>query len=113
MREMTTNERALYNILANNQVARNNNWEAVRMFYWQQYKVNLPDLRELPTVWTIERSIRTLKETYRECSDKYSRDLKKEKEDEFKEKALDKNKPAKTTPKEEQIELVWWDRSNG
>lgn len=110
MRQMSENEEVLYNILVNNKVARTNNWEAVRMFYWDRYKVNLPDLKQLPTVWTIERSVRQLKELYKECNDSEAKKIHQEKEDEFKEKALVDNKPTKPSQyKEEQIELKWWD----
>lgn len=106
-RDMTPNEKVLYEILVNSQDARNSNWEAVRMFYKKQYNIILPELKDLPTIWTIERSIRTLKGMYHECTDEESKKIKEEQIDKYKQQALEK------PMKEEQIELVWWDVKNG
>lgn len=114
MRPMTDDERVLYNILKDNPEARSSNWEAVRQFYFRRYLVKLPDLKGLPTVWTIERSIRTLKSLYHECNDEKANKVHEDKVSEYKNMALDHNKPAKTTPeKSEQIEMKWWDIKRG
>ena len=95
---MNREEFAMYTILKNNRKARHSNWEAVRMFFKAMYGVNLPEITEdLPSVWTVERMIRTLKATYpKALTDSEERQIKKQKEAEFKERALDKNRPVLT-----------------
>ena len=106
MRSMTSDESVMYQILKNSKSCRDSNWEAVRTFYQAQYVVSLPELRGLPTVWTVERMVRTLKSTYpRELTDPEERQIKAEQETEFKEKARDDNRPVK---EEEQLELRWY-----
>jgi len=109
MREMTKDERIMYEILKNNKSARDSNWEAVREFFWQRYDINLPKLDNTVTVWTVERMIRTLKALYHECTDEEERMIKAAMEDEYKEKALDKNKPLKPQEtKYEEIEMRFY-----
>ena len=110
MRNMTDDEKLMYSILVNNDNAKKSNWEAVREFYWQRYMIKLPKLDGMLTVWTIERMVRTLKSMYRECSNKESRQIKKEQEIEYKERALDQNKPMRPQEvKTEQVTLNgWW-----
>ena len=107
VRPMNENEQILFQILKNNPQARKNNWYAVRMFYWQRYGVKLPDMGNLPAIWTIERSIRTLKEMYRECNDESAEAVKKAQESKYKQQAIEK--PMKA----EQIEMKWWDEIHG
>lgn len=101
MRKITEDEVVMFNILKNDRVCRNNNYEAVRSFYKKQYGLELPRINsELPSIWTVERMIRTLKSTYpSQLTDKEERQIKMQKVSEFKEMALDDNKPLK--PKEE------------
>ena len=117
MRQMNDDELTMFQILKNNRQARNSNWEAVREFYMRQYGINLPALKGLPTIWTIERMIRTLKEAYpRELTDAEERQIKRDMVDAYKEAALDKNKPVKPQKTHEQLGLLpggenlkeWW-----
>lgn len=111
MREMTNDELIMYNILKENQDARNSNYEAVRQFFLKRYSINLPILDDTLSVFTVERMIRMLKSIYRECTDDSSNKIKKEQEIKFKENALDDNKPLKPQLlKSEEIKLdgIWW-----
>ena len=118
MRRMTEDELTMFQILKNNKDCRNNNWEAVRRFYMTQYGINLPALRGVPTIWTIERMIRSLKEVYpNELTDQEERQIKEDMQSVYKEKALDRNKPMKPKATHEQIGLglpggdnlkEWW-----
>ena len=117
MQEMNDRELTMFNILKNNKKCRDNNWEAVREYYRQVYGIVLPDLKNMETVWTVERLIRTLKSTYpSQLTDKEERQIKADMVDRYKEKALDENKPL-LPPKEvvnEQGQLglfgepMWW-----
>lgn len=109
MRAMTKEESKLYQIIKQNK--NNSNWDIVRLFYKEQYNIELPDLRNVPTVWTVERWIRLLKETYRsDLTTKEERDIKNDMQSKYKEMALPKNRPVK----EEQGTLglfgepSWW-----
>lgn len=97
MREMTDKEQVMYDILKNNPKARKNNYEAVREWYRQVYGINLPSLEKCEEQYaTVERWIRLLKSLYpSELTDDEERKLKADLEEQFKEKALDKNKPVK------------------
>lgn len=116
MRKMTDEEVVMYNILKNDRVCRNNNYEAVRSFYLKVYGIQLPKIdHDMPSIWTIERMIRTLKSTYPSVlTDPEERQIKQQKVSEFKEKALDENKPIKPT-EEKQVQgnlglfgETWW-----
>jgi len=94
MQEMNDKELAMFNILKNNKKCRDNNWEAVREYYRQIYNISLPELKNLETVWTVERLIRTLKSTYpSQLTDKEERQIKAEMVGKYREMALDENKP--------------------
>lgn len=119
MREMSEAEELMYRILKNNKMARDSNWEAVRLFYLEKYGINLPKLEGKEAIWTVERMIRTLKALYpKDLTDAEERQIKAEKEMQYKEQALDRNKPIKPAerpknePQSEQTTLglfgEWW-----
>ncbi len=120
MREMTKDEQVLYNILKNDPNCRKSNYEAVRKFYKEVYGIYLPIIpRDMPSIWTVERSIRTLKSTYpKELTDTKEREIKAEMVDRYKEMALDENKPVKPKEMAETVneqgslglfgEPMWW-----
>lgn len=109
MREMTKEEQMMYQILRDHPECRKNNWEAVREFYWQYYQINLPKLDKTLAIWTIERMIRTLKSLFHECNDEEAKMIKSAMESEYKEQALDKNKPFRPEEvKYEDIPMKWW-----
>ena len=115
MRPMTDDELTMFQILKRDKECRNNNYQAVRTFYKMQYGVDLPALKGLPTIWTIERLIRTLKSEYpSELTDSEERQIKNSQEDLYKERALDANKPIKQRVEEQGTlglfgEPSWWD----
>lgn len=110
MQEMNNDQMILYKVLKESLKARNSNWEAVREFYWEAYGVNLPLLENMPSIWTIERNIRQLKATYKDLrGSNETQQAKLEKVAQYKEMALDKNKPIRPTEtKYEEIEFRWY-----
>ena len=114
MREMTNDELTLYEIIKNNKDA--SNYELVKKMY-STYGIELPDIpKDLPSIWTIERQIRLLKQTYPNAlTSQKERQIKAEKVSEYKDMALDKNKPMlpRNGLKQEQVSLglfgeSWW-----
>lgn len=95
MREISEKENIMFDILKTNKRCRDNNYEAVREWYRRVYGINLPSLENCEEQYgTVERWIRLLKSEYpNELTDSEERQIKKEMEMEFKERALDKNKP--------------------
>lgn len=95
MREATDKEKVMYDILKNNKKCRENNYEAVREWYRRVYGINLPSLENCEEQYgTVERWIRALKALYpNELTDDTERQLKSDMESQFKENALDRNKP--------------------
>lgn len=93
MREMTDDEKKLFEIIKSNTDA--SNYEIVREMYRKAYGIEMPYIpKELPSIWTIERQIRLLKQTYpSQLTNPKERQIKAEKETEYKDMALDKNKP--------------------
>lgn len=118
MRYMTDDELTMYQILRDDPACRRSNWEAVRSFYLKQYGISLPALRGLPTIWTVERMIRTLKSEYpNKLTDEKEREIKEEEVTKYKDMARDENKPVKpqNEPKKEEQgrlgvfgEPSWW-----
>lgn len=107
MREMNNDELALFDILKDNDKAKNNNYEALRLFYKQQYDISLPDLKGVPNLFTIERYIRKLKQLYpSQLTSPKEREIKLEKEIEFKEMVRDDNAPL--LPDDEGQIRLWW-----
>lgn len=111
MRAMTKDETALYQIIKNNKTR--NNWDLVRLFYQSQYGVELPDLKNKPTIWTVERWIRLLKETYpHDLTTDQERQIKADQETKYKEMAKPDNRPVKA-PEQGSLGLFgepsWWD----
>ena len=108
MREISDKEMVMFRILKESPKARRNNYEAVREWYREVYGINLPSLENCEEEYgTVERWIRMLKSLYpNELTDSTERQLKADMEANFKEKALDKNKPyIKPEQKEEQLGL--------
>ena len=95
MREATEKEMVMYDILRTNKRCRDNNYEAVREWYRRVYGINLPSLENCEEQYgTVERWIRALKALYPdELTDGEERQLKADMEEQFKDKALDRNKP--------------------
>ena len=106
MRTMNENELEMYKVLFNSKTARMDNYEACREFYKKVYNVDFPDLKGYPNFFTIERSVRMLKSEYAELTDTEEREVKLQKMAEYKERALDRNKPVKN----EEIQLggIYW-----
>lgn len=108
MREMNNDELALFDILKNSDRAKNSNYEALRLFYKKQYDITLPDLSGMPSLFTIERYIRRLKQIYpSQLTTPREREIKLEKELEFKEMVRDDNTPLLPQDDDGQIRL-WW-----
>lgn len=106
MRDKTKNEQLMYDILTNNKDARMNNYEACRLFY-KEFGIELPVIKDMPSIWTVERYIRLLKANYKECNDDDSKSVKEDKITDYKEQFLGDN--AYLTPeKHEQTKLGWW-----
>ena len=108
---MTNEEARLFNIIKSNK--DKNNWDIVRSFYSQQYNIDLPELRGMPTIWTVESWIRLLKQTYpSELTSKEERQQKQEMESNYKEMAKPDNRPVKA-PEQGSLGLFgepsWWD----
>lgn len=105
MRRMNKDELALFEILKNNDRAKKNNYEAIKLFYLSEYNKSFPDLSGLPSIFTIERYIRRLKQLYpKQLTSEEEREIKSNKELEYREYALDDNAPI--LPKEA-IDK-WW-----
>lgn len=110
MREMTNDELALFDIIKSDTSL--SNYEIVRKLYEKQYGLHLPKIgKDMPSIWTIERQIRLLKQTYPSIlTDDKERAIKEEQVTKYKEMARDENKPVK--PQQESLGLFgennWW-----
>lgn len=108
MRKMNDDEKALMRILIESDKAKENNYECIKMFYEQEYGVIFPNLNGLPNFFTVERYIRKLKQLYpSKLTTAKEREIKANKELEFKEMIRDDNSPLLPN-KEEQKKLWGW-----
>lgn len=115
MREMTNDELTLYEIIKNNKDA--SNYELVKKMY-STYGIILPDIpKSVPSIWTVERQIRLLKQTYPSIlTNAKERQIKSDMEVKYKDMALDKNKPVKAQNEPVKVEQgtlglfgeSWW-----
>lgn len=79
-----TDDEMLYEILMNNKLARQDNEECMREFYWRQYGIALPKLNHCVSIQTVFRKIRKLKEEHPKLKgDEETQQHKKEKEMEY------------------------------
>lgn len=83
-----TDDEMLYEILKNNARCRESNEECMREFYWRQYGIALPKMKDCVSIQTVFRKIRKLKEEHASLrGDEETQNAKKEKELEFRELA--------------------------
>lgn len=113
MREMTDDEMALFEIIKND--TELSNYEIVRRLYSRRYGIELPKINgDLPSIWTIERQIRLLKQTYPSLlTNSKERQIKADMEVKYKDMATDQNKPIKPQTSEQSSlglfgENEWW-----
>ena len=108
MRTMDKDEQALFDIIKGDTSL--NNYDVLRVFYEQEYGIKLPPIsKELPNLWTTERKIRLLKQTYPSLlTNSEERDAKAEQETNYKDMARVDNRPVREPTLGLFGENEWW-----